>query len=66
MNVYPVTFEAIENEYGDQGDLVFKVEAQDSGCATVSIETSVDVAKWDEISAKVRECLVQMKLGETK
>lgn len=66
MNVYPVTFEAYENEDGDVGDLVFKVSTEDSSTASVSINTVVDVARWDEISAKVRECLVQMKLGETK
>ena len=66
MNVYPVTFEAYENEDQDEGDLVFKIQTNDKHSAAVTISTYVDVDKWDEIAAKVRECLVQMKLGESK
>jgi len=57
MEVYPVKFEAYDCDMG-----VFQVEQFDEGAATVKISSVVNVALWDEISVKIRECLVAMKL----
>ncbi|MDO9313358.1 MAG: hypothetical protein Q7T97_02295 [Burkholderiaceae bacterium] len=42
--------------------LLFSVVAEDEACATVKITMPVTVASWDEISEKVREALVMLKL----
>lgn len=57
MKMYPIKFECT-----DEVSLLFTVEAFDGSCATVEIKTVVNVANWDEISAKVREALVLMEL----
>lgn len=58
MTIYPTRFEA----YDDGRDPAFSVEAFDECCATVKIDTVVTVASWEEISAGIRDCLVQMRL----
>lgn len=60
MKIYPVKFEA----YDDIEELAFKVENVDGHCADVTISTSVTVELWDEMSAAIRQCLIDMKLGE--
>lgn len=60
MKIYPVKFEA----YDDIDDPAFKVENEDGNVATVTISTAVTVESWDEMSAAIRQCLIDMKLGE--
>jgi hypothetical protein len=60
MKLYPVKFECVCDETGDQ---LFIVENNDGPTANVHIKTCVTVEYWDEISAKVREALVLMDLG---
>jgi hypothetical protein len=38
------------------------VEVQDECCATVKIDAWVSEKSWPELSAKIQECLVLMKL----
>lgn len=57
IKIYPTVFEAYDAEDG-----IFTVKAFDEATAEVHITSVVNVALWDEISAKVRECLVQMEL----
>ena len=57
--VYPTQFYALEGE-----KMIFKVEAFNCCAASVKIESLVTVELWDEISPQIRECLVQMKLGD--
>lgn len=42
--------------------LMFSVVAEDECTATVKLTMPVTVESWDEISAKVREALVLLKL----
>ena len=60
MKIYPTKFEA----YDEALNSMFRVESFDECSATVTIETVVNVASWDEISAGIRDCLVQMQLEE--
>lgn len=60
MKVYTVKFEG----YDDINEPVFKVENFDGTCAEVTISTPVNIDLWDEVSAAVRQCLIDMKLGE--
>jgi len=60
MKLYPVKFECVCDETGDQ---LFIVENNDGPTANVYIKTCVTVEYWDEIAAKVREALVLMDLG---
>lgn len=63
IKVYPVKFEA----YDDASEsLLFSIEAFDGYTATVTISSLVDIETWDEVSAKIRGCLVQMRLGDDK
>ena len=57
IKVYPTKFEAY-----DGADSIFNIEAMDEAAATVKIPTCVNVAMWDEIAPKIRECLVAMEL----
>ena len=57
MKMYPIRFEAVDND-----ELVFKVEMVDEAAASVLIKTLVTVQTWDEIAALVREALVKMEL----
>ena len=58
IEVYPVKFEACE----DNDKIVFTVELFDAASAEVEIKTLVTASSWDEISSKIKECLVAMKL----
>jgi hypothetical protein len=60
MRVYPVKFEA----YDESNEPAFKVEGFDESCATVTVSYPVNVESWDEISADIRQCLVDMRLGD--
>lgn len=57
MKVYPTKFEAM-----DDGDSLFRVEAFDEATAHVHIDTVVNVASWDVIAPRIRECLAAMEL----
>ena len=57
MNVYPVKFEAY-----DDTEPLFKVEMFDEDGATVTISSVITVELWNEISPKILECLLAMKL----
>lgn len=59
MKVYPTKFEAYDEA---TKDALFQVEAFDEACATVKIDTVVNVESWDEISSEIRKCLVAMEL----
>lgn len=60
LKIYPVKFEAYQD-----GEQLFKVEAFDSSTATVSVDSLMTVELWDEVAAKVRECIVAMELDTT-
>jgi len=60
LKVYPVKFEAYQD-----GEQLFTVEAFDSSTATVSVDSLMTVELWDEVAAKVRECIVAMELDTT-
>jgi len=59
IDVIPTKIEGYDAEMKEG---VFTVVAEDEACAMVTISTAVNVASWDEISAKVREALVMLKL----
>ena len=59
IDVYPVKFEAVDNE---MRETVFTVETFDESAATVDIKTVLNVSLWDEISPLIRQCLVDMNL----
>ena len=59
IEAYPVKFEIM-----DEGECLAKVETFDVSAATVKIDTCVDDKSWPELSAKIQECLVLMRLGE--
>lgn len=61
IEVYPVKFEAYDPEFKTG---VFSIEAMDECCATVKIDTPVCDRSWPEISDKILECLVALRLGE--
>ena len=59
IKVYPTSFEA-----WDIGFPMFKINTDDGECANVRIDIGVTVESWKEISDKILECLVAMRLGE--
>lgn len=59
IEVHPVTFEAHE---ADTKDLLFKVDMSDSAAARVSVNIDVNAREWQEISASILQCLLEMKL----
>ena len=59
IDAYATRFEAIDE---DTKDLLFIVEMFDENAADVNIKTVVTVESWDELSSKIRECLVKMGL----
>ncbi len=59
IEVIPVKIEGYDAEMKEG---VFTVVAEDEASATVTISRCVNVEAWDEISAKVREALVMLKL----
>jgi hypothetical protein len=61
MKLYPVKFECVDESTCDQ---VFIVENNDGPTANVYIKTPVTLEYWDELSAKIREALVLMDLGD--
>jgi hypothetical protein len=61
MKLYPVKFECLDESACGP---VFVIENNDGVTAMVTIKTYVTVDYWDEISAKVREALVLMDLGD--
>lgn len=60
MKVYPVKFEA----YDEIDDPLFKVENTDGICADITISGPMTLDLWDKVSVAIRQCLIDMKLGE--
>ena len=59
IEAFPVKFEIFE-----EGEILASVETQGEGAAAVTIKAWVDAKSWPELSAKIQECLVLMRLGE--
>lgn len=59
LDCYPTNFECVDTE---TQDTLFKVEMFDEYVANVDVITCVTVESWDELSVKIRECLVAMNL----
>lgn len=59
IEVYPVKVEGID---GETKDSVFNIEMVDEACAQVKILGSVNVLRWDELSAAIRKSLLMLKL----
>jgi len=60
IEIFPIKFEAY-NEFGQ----LFKVEQFDEQSAKIEITEVVSASEWPEISAKIHDCLKQMKYGNT-
>jgi len=58
IEAFPTKFEI----YDDAKNALATIEARDECCAEVKIDTWVNPQSWQEISAKILECLVAMRL----
>ena len=61
IEIYPTKFEAYDADFKTA---VFSIEALDECCATIKIDAAVCDKSWPEISNRVMECLVALRLGE--